>query len=224
MIETIVFDMDGVIFDTERLGLECWELLADKYGLVGIRPVAMKCIGRNTEATTRIILDHYGEDLDIQGLYNESKTVMKQLMEKNGGIPLKSGAKELLRVLKDRGSHIALASSTKTAIVKAELAEAGLLDCFEVIVGGDMVKNSKPDPEIYLKACDELGADPKKTYAVEDSRNGIISASEAGLMPILVPDLIEPDEEMLKRAVMRLSSLDELLEKLDNTDTGSVKI
>ncbi|MBQ8107865.1 MAG: HAD hydrolase-like protein, partial [Ruminococcus sp.] len=84
MIETIVFDMDGVIFDTERLGLECWELLADKYGLEGIRPVAMKCIGRNTEATTRIMLDHYGEDLDIQGLYNESKTVMKQLMEKNG--------------------------------------------------------------------------------------------------------------------------------------------
>ncbi len=214
--DAIVFDMDGVILDTERMALKSWVLLADKYGLEGIEEVALKCVGRNTAATTQMLLDTYGEDLDIEGLYKESKELLMKLFEENGGIPLKSGAKELLMWLRDNGHRVGLASSTRYATIVRQLTDAGLIDCFEVIVGGDMVKNSKPLPDIYLTACEKLGVDPKRAMAVEDSKNGIISAHAAGMKTVLVPDLIKPDEEMLEKADLKLSSLDELLEKLVN--------
>ena len=118
----------------------------------------------------------------------------------HAGLPLKKGAVELLSWLKEQNALLALASSTKRSLVIQELTDAGLLDYFSVITGGDQISHSKPDPEIYLKACEKLGIDPKEAYAVEDSYNGIRSAFSAGMKPLMVPDLLPPTGEMEEKA------------------------
>ena len=216
-MDGVVFDMDGVIFDSETLGIKAWKVIVDRYGFEDIETVAMKCIGRSTKDTMAIIKESYGEDIDIDKLYAECRAVMKDIIRENHGIPKKAGAVELLSWLREKGIKVALASSTSYRTVVEELTEAGLRDYFEVIVGGDMIENSKPEPDIYLMACEKLGVRPENTIAVEDSRNGIISAYRAGMKAVLVPDLIEPDEEMLKMAYTKLSSLTELRERLSET-------
>ena len=123
------------------------------------------------------------------------------------GIPVKAGVRELLSFLKINGYRLGLASSTRYAVVKEELEGAGLFDFFEIVVGGDMVRRSKPAPDIYQKACEELAVEP---YAVEDSKNGVRSAVEAGLRVFLIPDLIAPDDEMKKMAYQIYPDLIEL--------------
>lgn len=215
-LDGIIFDMDGVILDTEALSMRCWKVVGDRYGLENVEHNIRLCIGRSTKDTKRIIREAYGDKVDLEQLYAESRQVIKEAFEREG-IPVKDGAREVLKWLHDSGVRLALASSTSYDTVVREMREVGIIDCFDVIVGGDMVENSKPQPDIYLLACKKLGVEPQNTLAVEDSLNGIISASAAGMIPILIPDLIRPDEEMLKKAYVKLDSLMELKDKLSAT-------
>lgn len=213
-IDGIVFDMDGVIFDTERLGLEAWDVVGERHGFENIRETALLCIGRSTKDTKEIIKQRYGVE-DIEPLHREVNGVFKEIIDRNGGLPVKKGARRLLSLLKDRGVTVGLASSTRKDIVRAELDGAGLLGYFRETVGGDMVENSKPQPDIYLLACDKLGIAPERSLAIEDSHNGIISASAAKMLPVLVPDMIEPDERMLSLSYLKFDDLDELADYLE---------
>lgn len=216
-LDGIIFDMDGVIFDSEQIGLRCWVMIGERYGLENVEQTARRCIGRSTVDSMQIFEDAYGDRVSIPKLYKEGKVLFHEIMEKEG-LPLKSGAKKLLEWLSGNGVKVGLASSTSYNVVVEELKASGLIDHFSVIVGGDMVEHSKPQPDIYLLACEKLGVRPEFTAAVEDSRNGIISAHRAGMKPLLVPDLIEPDEEMLKLAEKKFGSLDELLDELRTAD------
>lgn len=129
-------------------------------------------------------------------------------------MPIKPGVRELLSFLRINGYRVGLASSTRKEVIVSELSQTGMLDFFEVIVGGDMVKRSKPAPDIYIEACQRMKADPQNTYAVEDSKNGLKSALAAGLKVHLVPDLISPDEEMKQMAYAVWPSLIELRQHL----------
>lgn len=113
-----------------------------------------------------------------------------------GKLELKPGVREILDALRQNGWKTAIASSTRTAVVREEMQHFGLEQMFDEIIGGDMVRRSKPDPEIYLTACRVLGADPAETYAVEDSYNGIRSAAAAGMRPVMIPDLLPPTPEI----------------------------
>ena len=212
-LDAIVFDMDGVIFDTETIALRSWQDAADAHGIGDISETAMKCVGRSTVDTLKIFEEAYGDRVSIEQMHVECIQRFKEIVQTEG-MPVKKGARELLEYLKASGAKVALASSTSYETVVAELKDADLFKYFRVIVGGDMIKNSKPEPEIYLLACEKLGADPKKSAAIEDSRNGIISASRAGMYPFLVPDIIEPDEEMLKLAHKKFADLSEVKEYL----------
>ena len=212
----IVFDMDGVIFDTERLSMRCWLKVGESFGLENVEENIRRCIGRSTKDTKRIINEAYGHIVDMDELYAESRRVIREAFEQEG-IPVKDGAADVLRALHSRGVRVGLASSTSYDTVVTEMKQVGLIDCFDVIVGGDMVESSKPEPDIYLIACEKLGVDPKNTLAVEDSRNGVISAHRAGMIPVLVPDMIEPDEEMLDKAYIKFDNLTEFLSKLLST-------
>ena len=130
-------------------------------------------------------------------------------MGKNG-IPVKPGVREILEWLKSAGYAVGLASSTKRESVLRHLKHTGLEDYFSVVVGGDMVEHSKPLPDIYLLACERLGVEPGETYAIEDSPNGIRSAHAAGMCPIMVPDIIAPDEEMGRLSYIILKNLVEV--------------
>lgn len=193
--EAVIFDMDGVIFDSERLVLEGWQEIAAKYGIEGIEEVLPKCLGVNAQATREIFREHYGQDFP----YDEYKKEASALFHSrygNGKLPLKPGVRELLSYLKDEGYLVGLASSTRQAIVEQEITDAGLMAYFDNLVCGDMLKKSKPEPDIYLKACENLNVEPRMAIAVEDSYNGIRAAKRAGMVPVMVPDMVQPDGEM----------------------------
>lgn len=192
---SVIFDMDGTIFDTERLVLDCWERVGETHGIPDIREVFMRCIGTNKIRTQEIVFAHYGEDFPYEKFSEESSVLFHEIADKEG-IPVKPGAGELMKYLSEKKVPMGLASSTRLAVVTQELQAAGLYEYFQVVVGGDLLKNSKPAPDIYLMTCERMGVLPGNTYAIEDSYNGIRSAHSAGLHPIMVPDLTPATEEM----------------------------
>lgn len=218
--EAVVFDMDGVIFDSERATLYCWLELAEKYGIENLEKTFYECIGTNKNKTKEIMLNAYEEDFPYDEFAHEA-SVMYHAKYDGGKLPLKPGVRELLQFLKEKGKRIAIASSTRRSTVVNEIKDAGLLEFFDVIICGDMVERSKPDPDIYLKACSELGVEPKVTYAIEDSFNGIRSAFEGELHPIMVPDMLLPDDEMKAKAETIETNLFDVLkyfEKIMNSN------
>lgn len=197
MKKQIIFDMDGVIFDTENLILSCWRVVAEKYRIPNIEEAFRRVIGVSAAGTKKIIQEVYGEEFDYESFRQESRELFDKKIARNG-IPLKPGVRELLSFLKINGYRVGLASSTRYETVLEELTQTGLAGFFEIIIGGDMVKRSKPEPDIYLHACEAMKLMPEETFAVEDSWNGVRSAAAAGLRVLHVPDLLEPGEEMEK--------------------------
>lgn len=196
----VVFDMDGVIFDSERLVLECWEQLGREHALEDMREVFLSCIGTNKVKTKEIVLARYGQDFP----YDRFSQMSSELFHKRAaqeGLPLKKGVRELLSCLSGQGVLLGLASSTRLAVVKEELEEAGLLSFFRVVMGGDQLRHSKPEPDIYLMTCEKMGVDPKETYAIEDSYNGVRAAYRAGMKPVMVPDMLPPTDEMREMSI-----------------------
>ena len=196
----VIFDMDGVIFDSERACLDTWTEAAAGYGITDVRDVFDRCIGTNKNQTRQIVesayADTYGEGI-ADKLLSESSRLFHEKYD-GGKLPVKKGVKEILEYLKSENIRCAVASSTRKAVVEAELRDAGFLDYFEEIVGGDSVKVSKPDPEIYRIACEMMKVNPTEAFAIEDSYNGIRSAYAAGMRPIMVPDMVPADDEMLE--------------------------
>lgn len=212
--KAVIFDMDGVIFDSERLVLECWKEIAQREGMEHMEEVFRKCIGTNTKKTKEILLQHYGQEFAYDAFRKEASNLFHSRYD-NGRLPMKVGIKELLLYLKEQGFHIGLASSTRYEVVQKELQDAGILSYFQSLTCGDMVKQSKPEPEIFLKACESLSVDAKEAIAIEDSFNGIRSAYRAGMFPIMVPDMITPNEEMKQLAGKILNNLIEVKEWIE---------
>lgn len=213
--KAVIFDMDGVIFDSERLSLQEWLTLGEKYEIPDIASVYPKCIGVNAVFSKKIFTEHYGEDFPYDRYRQEVSESFHGKYD-NGRLPMKPGIQELLQFLKENGLHVGLASSTKQEIVKQELKDAGILHYFETVIGGDMVTKSKPEPDIFLKAAETLGVRPEECVVIEDSYNGIRAASKAGMFPIMVPDMIAPDEEMKQLAKVIFKNLIEVQIYLDS--------
>lgn len=211
MTKAVVFDMDGVLFDTERLCQDSWIEVANRRGLPDMEIIFPKCIGRNANDSRQIVLEAYGADFDYEVFRREASDWFWKYLEENG-LPVKEGVRELLNWLKEQGWRIGLASSTRRSSVISHLEQAGIKDFFEEIITGDMVEHSKPLPDIYLLACRKLMVDPAETYAIEDSPNGIRSAYRAGMKPIMVPDLLSPDGEMEQLSTCIFSGLLDVLD------------
>ena len=220
-MKAVVFDMDGVLFDTERVCRDSWILVAKEDGLEGMEEVFPQCIGRNSTDTERIVKARYGEDFPYAQFREQTSKVYWDIIESEGH-PIKKGVFEVLSFLKENGFKVGLASSTKREMVLAHLKQAGIESHFQVVVGGDQIVHSKPEPDIYLLACRELGTAPQETYAIEDSYNGIRSAARAGMPPIMVPDLLPPTEEMEKLSEVILDDLLGVKAYLQGIMTGSI--
>ncbi len=209
-MKAVIFDMDGVLFDTERLCQDSWLAVAEENGLPGMEEIFPKCIGLNANDSRRIVMDTYGEDFDYEGFRQQASKWFWDYIEKNG-LPVMASVRELLAWLKEENWIVGLASSTRRSSVENHLEQAGIRDYFATVVTGDMVEHSKPQPDIYLMACKELGVEPGEAYAIEDSPNGIRSAYRAGLRPLMVPDLIAPDEEMRELSTRIFENLSDVL-------------
>ncbi len=256
----VIFDMDGVIFDTERFYLDCCIPAAEKLGMERIEEVSFRCIGLTKEETDRRMLEFYGPDAPLDDFEREVSAVFRQRYEELKHMPVKPGAEALLSWLKQRQVPLALASSTRIAIVTQELKDAGLYGYFDVIIGGDMVSRSKPEPDIFLKAAQLLkerfrperapdasdrstperapdvsdagpreqapDAGPPKAggifLVIEDSFHGIRAARRAEMIPLMVPDLLQPDEEIRNLACRVFSSLDEVRDWMIRQDENGL--
>lgn len=217
MFEAVVFDMDGVITDTEKLYRRFEMEEGMKRGIpedVMLR-ACEGIAGGNKYSNKKMFESIVGRGID----YFEYRDCMIASMDaytKEHGVELKAGVKETLQLLKNKGIKIALATSTVRERAIGYLKDHEIDSYFDALIFGDMVANGKPAPDIYLKACDRLGVKPSDAVAVEDSRNGIRSAGEAGMYPVMVIDLIQPNDEIkpyLKKVYDNMTQMWELFEE-----------
>ena len=208
-MNSIIFDMDGVIFDSEKAVFGLWKELAEKYGFPDIEEVYRRTVGVNSNSTRKIFFDHYGPDFPFDEYLREESQMYHSRYD-DGRLPLKPDIERVLEYIKNRGYKIAIASSTRAELVKRQIENAGLIGYFDVIVGGDMVARSKPEPDIFLEAAARLGAIPEETYVIEDSFNGIRAAHKGGFIPVMVPDMLPPDDEMKTKASFIFDTLREV--------------
>lgn len=194
-MKAVIFDMDGVIFDSERATYLCWKKVAEDHGLERMDEVYRRCIGVTLEVTRQICLDAYGADFPYEEFAKEASVLYHERYD-GGRLPVKEGTREILSYLKENGIPTAIASSTRQERVVSQLDEAGLLGFFNAVVGGESVSKSKPAPDIFLYAAEQLGIAPADCVVIEDSFNGIRAAHAAGMIPVMVPDMLEPDDEI----------------------------
>lgn len=196
----VIFDMDGVIFDSENTFLSCWLETGARYGMEPelVRRTYMQCIGTNSNQTAEIYRNAFLERLGEANMHRmwDDSVELHRARYSGANMPIKPGVREILAFLKDAGIPVGIASSTQKSKVEQRIRTAGLAEYFVGAIGGDAVKISKPNPEIYLLACATFGFAPENTFAIEDSYNGIRAAHAAGMRPIMVPDIVPPDDEM----------------------------
>ena len=214
-MKTVIFDMDGLLVDSEVRALKAWREVAKKYGIDGIDKLFPKIIGMNTYTRGELFKSVYGEDFPYTAC-NEEVRSLAHAYEAEAPIPLKKGVRELLAYLRENGFTIAIASSGLLATIERRMKHHGIFEYFDVIVSGEMVKNSKPDPEIFLLCAEKLGVSPGEITVFEDSQNGIRAAHAAGMRPVMVPDLFAPEKEVAALAYDVCSSLTEVKEKYEN--------
>lgn len=215
MIKAVIFDMDGLMIDTEKLLMRFWIESAKSFGfnmtkedVLTIRSLA----GKYTEIKLK---KRFGESFNYQKVRARRIELMNDYILKNG-IEKKKGLDELLIYLKEKSYKTSVATATDLKRASMYLDIIDVKKYFDKIICATMVQNGKPKPDIYLKACEELKVLPCEAIALEDSPNGIISAYDAGCNAVMVPDLSEPDEEIQKLLFKRIDSLDLLIEVLES--------
>lgn len=210
-IKAVLFDMDGVIFDTEREYLKEWEAIFKKYGYKMKKEIYISVMGRGRKKVKEIFKEKFGEDLPIDKMYIEKDKMLKKAVE-NNKVPLKEGALELLEFLKENGYKIALATSAKRERVKIQVSHAKIENIFDAIVCSEDITNSKPDPEIFLKAAEKVCVNPENCIVIEDSEAGIKAAFNAKMIGFHVEDLKKADEIILKYSYKNFKNLIEIKE------------
>ncbi|NLS11695.1 HAD family phosphatase [Vibrio sp. SM6] len=206
-----IFDMDGLLLDTERVCMRVFEQACITTNNPFNRDIYLSIIGRNAVGIERIFRELYGDNYDK--LHQEWRTHYTALVTEQA-IPKKTGVIELLDWLKAQGIKLAVATSSQRDVSLRKLTLAGLIGYFDHVTTGCEVSQGKPDPEIYLLAAKRLGLKPQQCLAFEDSNNGVLAAVSAEMTTYQVPDLVEPNSEILALGHTVLPSLNDVLTQL----------
>lgn len=198
----VIFDMDGLMFDTERIGFEAFCLAARMQGYKSVNEFFINLIGRTVDDADLAMKEEFGSDFPIAAVRRDRLRYISEIRNMSG-IPMKEGLLELLDYLKERNIPLAVASSSKRAVVEENLNQSRIRRYFRVLVCGDEITQGKPHPEIYLKTADRLSISPSKGIVLEDSLLGIAAAHAARMTTIMVPDLQKPTPST-KRIVHRI--------------------
>ena len=192
--KAVVFDMDGLLFDTECIYRDATIDAASAMGHDVPEDFFLALIGLPNDESVQIILDRLGPDVDVPLLWQEAKRRFYQQVE--AGPPLKPGVLEILEALDTAGLPRAIATSSARSAVDHHLAAHGLDQRFPVIVAYGDYERGKPNPDPFLTAATRLGIAPADCLALEDSHNGVRAASSAGMMTVMIPDLLSATDEM----------------------------
>lgn len=209
--KAVIFDMDGLLFDTEIVYYEASQMVADQMGFPYDKELYLKYLGVSDEevwANYHQIFASFGKNnvqKFIKGAYEE--TIRRFSL---GAVQLKPGVNELLDFLEEHRIPKVVASSNQRHIIELLLEKNQLTNYFETIVSAENVKRAKPDPEIFLLAHEYLGTKKQETLVLEDSKNGILAAASAEIPVIMIPDLLAPSEDLQQKTLAVLSSLHEV--------------
>jgi len=210
--------MDGLLLDSEAIALTTFIEACKEcgYELIDMEPY-YKCIGTNWPKATQTLINGYGKDFpfdaisEVWGKKYHGETLTKP-------VPMKEGALSLLKYLDGEGVRKAVVTSSRKENSVIKLANTGLLNYFEFVLGGNEIANGKPHPEMYLTAAGMLGVAPAACLAIEDSDNGVLAAFHAGLTVIQVPDLKQPSEEVKALGHTITASLTDVEKMLTQSD------
>ncbi|MGL4696860.1 HAD family hydrolase [Enterococcus larvae] len=213
----VIFDMDGLLFDTELIYYESSQKIADLMGFPYSKELYLKFLGVSDEEVQEnyhIIFKEYGKE-KIEEFIQRSYADTIEAFE-SGKVPMKQGVRELLDYLEEQQIPKMVASSNVRPAIELLLKNADIFDRFEGIVSAEDVSRAKPDPEIFRKAVGFLKTEPEKTLILEDSSHGVTAAHAAGIPVIMVPDLLQPDEELRSKTLHVLESLIDVPAYLNN--------
>lgn len=217
-IELCIFDMDGLLLDTERC---LWTVneakVLKEMGQEVDEKMLTDVMGGSQEIFKNTILKRYGQDFDYDGFRNKVDVYNREMIQ-NEKIPVMKGTLELLNYLKSANIEMAVCTSTKSSQAISCLKNAEILDYFDYVVCGDNVKNAKPDPEIYLKPFEHFNINKENAVVFEDAHNGALAAYRAGLQVMLVPDLALLTDEDKEKAFAVLNDLSEAIDIIKNNN------
>jgi HAD superfamily hydrolase (TIGR01509 family) len=205
----VILDMDGLMFDTERLARDAWRCAMAEHGYALDDEVYLTAVGRTVEGACSVFVDVFGPDLPIADIEAAKARYLRRMLEP--GPPLKPGLLRLLDGLEALRLPVAVASATARAEVERRLATVGLLERFGAVIGGDEVECGKPAPDLLLLAAERLLVRPADCVVLEDSEAGVKAAAAAGMSVVVVPDLVAPSPAVRAAARAILPSLAEAL-------------
>jgi HAD superfamily hydrolase (TIGR01509 family) len=204
--QAVIFDMDGLMLDTEAPARRAWESAARTLGCEFDLGLCRQMIGRNFGDCIALIRARHGPDYPVDQLTSAWATDYDAIVAAEG-ISLKPGLDEILDLLDERGIATAVATSTRRERARAKLDRVGLLHRFAALIGGDEVARGKPAPDIFIAAAARLNVPARDCIVLEDSEPGIIAAAAAGMTPVMVPDLHPPSAALLAHNPLVLVSL-----------------
>lgn len=205
-IKAVIFDQDGLMFDSERISARAWQKAGPEFGIEIGEGFLSLVRGTGVAGAKEIFINYYGAHIDYDTLRAKKQSIFYTDLKEHG-LPVKPGLKELLIFLKARGCKTALATSSPKEWSMENLERAGISPYFDEYVCGDMVLNCKPDPEIFLTAAKKLSEKPEDALVLEDSFIGIRAAFAGGFPAIMVPDITPPDDEIRKKTIAVCDSL-----------------
>lgn len=217
MICAVIFDMDGVLIDTEKHYNAAWCQAATEAGFPFTREHALLLRSCEAKEGEKLMQGIFGPSFDYYAIRERRRELVRERLAQYG-LEKKPGVEETLRFLRAKGIKTAVATATALDITKSHLTTIGVCDLFDSIVSAKNVAHGKPEPDVYLYACEQIGERPQDCMAVEDSPNGILAAYRAGLRTVMVPDLTQPDEELAKYLYVCINSLSDLCELVDKED------